>query len=245
MTLWEQHLEGWGTRGLLEGRGELNEAEAPRRMLPPPPSANCQQPPEGLPCPLVRKRLPFHKPDWQQPHLPCQAGLRAKPRLGGLPLGAPGGCASIFAGAGHLRQVKSPKPVAAFDISDPYDVPGSTLAAEATFCQEVCGCVGRGQGLLKDQPPQSSLSSLRRGVASSTQLGVRFRQTWPGIQFSGFRLAAQPSLSLHFLTCEVKVPRPQSGPLISPLPLAALTKDFSEKSWHQMGRKRQATRGTE
>lgn len=63
MTLWEQHLEGWGTRGLLEGRGELNEAEAPRRMLPPPPSANCQQPPEGLPYPLVRKRLPFHKPD--------------------------------------------------------------------------------------------------------------------------------------------------------------------------------------
>lgn len=79
----------------------------------------------------------------------------------------------------------------------------------------------------------------------SKRLGVGFNQTWPGIQICGFRLAAQSSLSLHFLICEMKIPRPQSGPLISPLPLAALAKDFSQKSWHQMGRKRQATRGTE
>lgn len=63
---------------------------------------------------------------------------------------------------------QSPKPEAAFDISDPYDVPGSILAAEATFCQEVCGCVGRDHGLLRPTPLEQPVFPEERGGVEQT-----------------------------------------------------------------------------
>lgn len=84
MTLWEQELEGWGTRGHLEGREELTVVEGWDKCCHHLPSPGVSSPQRGCPPPF-RKEPPFQEPDQQQLRLPLHAGLRAQPRPGRLP----------------------------------------------------------------------------------------------------------------------------------------------------------------
>ena len=88
--------------------------------------------------------------------------------------------------SGTSQTGQSPKPEVAFGISDPYDVQGSTLAAEATFCQEVCGCVGRGPGAVERLTPleQPVFPEERGGVEHTAGCGLQTDLAWnPDVWF--------------------------------------------------------------
>lgn len=160
MTFWEQDLEGWRTRGLPEGREELNEMECPQdeccHCLP---HLGVSSPQRGSP--------PSHRPDQQQ----LQLSFQARPRLGCFPLGPAGGCLHLW--EQNTSAGGSPKPEVSFCSFDPpqcarppywslsyFQSGGAWTSTERTIVAQ--------RGHDRTKPQEQPLTSLRRGVTECT-----------------------------------------------------------------------------